>query len=119
MSSVGSNRELREEVIPSIQAGVDGREIELPELALKCLCFEQGLGWILFRDAFLPQLVCVFCIKKLGIPHLNCYLPMKNKYQCLRIPKHFTAFYFSVGTARSVMPMAREVINYPILQQMI
>lgn len=47
MSSVGSNRESREEVIPSIQAGVDGREIELPELALKCLCFEQGLGWSL------------------------------------------------------------------------
>lgn len=38
-------RELREEVIPFIQPRVDRREIELPELALKCLCFEQGLGW--------------------------------------------------------------------------
>lgn len=84
-----------------------------------CLCLEQGLGWILSRDAFLPQLACAFCIKKLGIPHLNCYTPMKNEYQCLRIPKHFTAFYFSVGTARNVMLMAREVINYPLLQQMI
>lgn len=46
MSSVGSNRESREEVIPSIQAGVDGREIELPELALKCLCFEPSRGLI-------------------------------------------------------------------------
>lgn len=45
MSSVGSARELREEVIPSIQPRVDRWEIELDELALKCLCFEQGLGW--------------------------------------------------------------------------
>lgn len=47
MSSMGSNRESREEVIPSIQARVDRREIELPEQALKCLCFEQELGWSL------------------------------------------------------------------------
>lgn len=45
MSSVGSARELRKEVFPSIQPRMDRREIELPELALKCLCFEQGLGW--------------------------------------------------------------------------
>jgi len=44
---------------------------------------------------------------------------MQNKYQCLRIPKHSTAFYYSVGTARNVRPMARDVINYPLLQQML
>lgn len=80
-----------------------------------CSCLEQRLGWILSRDAFLSQLVCVFCIKKLGIPHLNCYMPMKNKHQCLRTPMHFTAFYFSASTARNVMPMAREVVNYRLL----
>lgn len=83
-----------------------------------CPCPEQGLGWMLSRDAFLPQL---FCLLHGGvwILHLDCYMLMQNKYQCLRTPKHFTAFYFSVGTARNAMPMARGVINYPFLQHML
>lgn len=37
---------------------------------------------------------------------------MQNEYPYLRTPQNFTAFYFNVGAAQNVMPMARGVINY-------
>lgn len=105
-------------VSPSLEIIKTWLDMALSNLQQRSLPW-AGVGLDAPQRCLLASITLCLLHNGVGIPHLDCYMLIQNKYQCLRTQRHFTAFYFSVGTATNVMPMARDVINYPLLQQML
>lgn len=87
-----------------------------PEKPAAAVC-ALSRGWASYSSETPSCLNCsVFCLLELGslIRIAPCLCKINTNvwgHQSISLP--------SVGTARNVMPMARDVINYPLLQQML
>lgn len=94
---------------PVMEIHTSWLDLDLSRLLEPCLLW--GFNGTFSKGALqFPASLCLCLI--VGILHLGCQTLTQNKYPCLKTPQHFTAFYFSVGAAQNVTPVARDVINY-------